>query len=659
VIFTTAALTRLHAPERLAWIETVRNTAAIERERITRITHTVARFYNLPIASLNLIDATHRHTFAGIGVEVGGKEALSHSLCAQVVAHNVPLLVTDTLNDPRLTHHPAVHAFSPPIRCYYGVPVHAPNGMAIGTLAVAGFQPCDLTAEIVQLQSFAAWIESEWAREHYAQRMEAERALAERFAAITHSIADGVLVFDREGRVVHANRLAEHQLGLREPLPAGSNLLSAIPPGPAHTSLTWLINHGPPGVPIRRDIALRNAHGREAPIEVTFSSTDDQAWFVAIGHDVSERVGHEQALAALSRRFESILDAAADAIVRVNRLGLVEYANSAMGALLGVPRASLLGVNLHAKHHADRPDGSPNPWSESPTYRAIHNGATARELEEVYWRADGTPVSVAYSVTPASDPSDGAITGAVIVLRDIEASRRLERLKAAFIANVSHELRTPLTAIKGSLALLLGGAVGDVNKEQRSLLDVAHTSTDRLVRLVNDLLDLGRLDAARLILQKRPIPLGQLVQTAIDGIAIHAEDASIRIETTVDPEAGPTLEVDADRIVQILTNLLANAIHFSHPGSRVRISARVQRREVRISVRDWGDGIPSEARNAIFDRFVQGDTEDGRALGGTGLGLAIARELAQAHGGRLGLGNVRQGSIFHLWLPLQAARAEG
>lgn len=245
-----------------------------------------------------------------------------------------------------------------------------------------------------------------------------------------------------------------------------------------------------------------------------------------------------------------------------------------------------------------------------------------------------------------------------MVMRDVESRRRLDRLKAAFIANVSHELRTPLTAIKGALALLLGDAVGPVPPDQQQLLEIAHTSTDRLVRLVNDLLDLGRLDAARLILQKRRISLGALIHTAIDGVAVHATTALISVQTKVSTEASPYLEVDPDRVVQILTNLLANAIRFSTPNGKVQVSAQQQRREVRISVRDWGSGIAPEARDTIFDRFVQADASDRRALGGTGLGLAIARELARAHGGRLALGAARNGTVFHLWLPLPAAWPE-
>jgi PAS domain S-box-containing protein len=656
MIFTEAALKRLHEPARLEWIANLKRNADRERKRLELITKTAARLFDLPLVSLNLIEASQQVTFTGVGVEVGAVEELNRSLCAHVVAHNTPLMVPDTLRDPRLTHHPAIHGFSPTMRCYFGVPLHAPGGAAVGTLAVAGFQPRRFDTEVEQLRGLATWIESEWARDHYAQRMEEERATAERLSTITRSITDGVLVFDRQGIVIHANALAAFHMGASGELTPGVNLLEAIPAGPALNAVRWIIQQGPPQVPLRNDLILPNAHGRPTPVEVTTSATGDGEWFVAIGHDVSERVLHEQALAGLSARFESILDAAADAIVRVNNRGLIEYANTAMGKLLGVPRSSLLGVNLHSHYHQFLPDGSHYAWHDCPTHRAMRSSESIHELEEVYWRADGTPIAVAYSVTPVSNPADDTYTGAVMVMRDIEARKRLERLKSAFIANVSHELRTPLTAIKGSLALLLGGAVGDVNPEQRSLLDVAHASTDRLVRLVNDLLDLGRLDAARLILHKRRVNLGSLVQTALEGIAVPAANARIRIETTVAADAGPWLDVDPDRIVQILTNLLANAIAFSPNGSRVRVSAQVQRREVRITVRDWGSGIPPEARETIFDRFVQADTQDRRAYGGTGLGLAIARQLAHAHGGRLGLGHARIGSVFHLWLPLPTPR---
>lgn len=511
---------------------------------------------------------------------------------------------------------------------------------------------------MAQLEDLASWVESEWARSFFTHNQEQQRAATEGLATITRSIADGVLVFDRQGKVVHVNRLAEHYLGVTNPLQAGDNVLEIVPAGPARNHLQWLLDHGPPQAPMRSDVLLRTAHGNQVPVEVTMTSTEDKAWFVAIGHDVSERVRHEKALAALGQRFESILDAAADAIVRVNRKGLIEYANSSMARLLGVPQASLIGADLHRSHHHQL-DGTHYGWAECPTHRAIRSGVALQELEEVYWRADGTPVTVSCSVTPVSNPSDGTITGAVMVMRDVESRRRLDRLKkAAFIANVSHELRTPLTAIKGALALLLGDAVGPVPPDQQQLLEIAHTSTDRLVRLVNDLLDLGRLDAARLILQKRRISLGALIHNAIDGVAVHATTALISVQTKVSTEASPYLEVDPDRVVQILTNLLANAIRFSTPNGKVQVSAQQQRREVRISVRDWGSGIAPEARDTIFDRFVQADASDRRALGGTGLGLAIARELARAHGGRLALGAARNGTVFHLWLPLPAAWPE-
>jgi len=652
MIFTEAALKRLHEPERLAWIESLKRNAHEERQRLEMITRIAAQLFTLPLASVNLIEASRQVTFCGVGVQPGAVEELNRSLCAHVVAHNSPLLVPDTRSDPRLSHHPAIHSFSPALHCYFGLPLHAPNGVAVGTLAVAGFQPRKFDTEVALLKGLANWIESEWARDDLSRKVMEERATAERLTNITRSLTDGVLAFDRGGFVIHSNALAAFHVGISEPLEPGVNLLERVPEGPALDALRWIIERGPPEVPFRHDLILTNAHGRPSPVEVTTASAAGGEWFLTIAHDVSERVLHEQALAGLSQRFESILDATADAIVRVNHAGIVEYANSAMAKLLGVSRSSLLGVDLHEQHHHSLPDGSPYPWAQCPTQRAMQSGESMHELDEVYWRADGTPVSVIYSVTPVSNPADDTYSGAVMVMRDIEARKRLDRLKAAFVANVSHELRTPLTAIKGSLALLLGGAVGDLSNEQRSLLDVAHASTDRLVRLVNDLLDLGRLDAARLILHKRRVTLGSLVKAALDGIAVTAANAQIRIESSVSADEGPGLDVDPDRIIQILTNLLANAINFSPAGSRVRLSKRVQRREVRISVRDWGSGIPPEARESIFDRFVQADTRDRRSIGGTGLGLAIARQLAHAHGGRLGLGQARVGSVFHLWLPL-------
>lgn len=360
MILTEAALARLEAPERPAWIAALSTLTRENHQRYERITRTAARLFKLPLAMLTMVETTQLITLAGVGVEAGEVEELQHSLCTLVVAHNAPLLVPDTLKDSRLTHHGALHQHNPCLRCYYGVPVHAPDGLVLGALAVAGFQPCDLRADVAQLEDLASWVESEWARSFFTHNQEQQRAATEGLATITRSIADGVLVFDRQGKVVHVNRLAEHYLGVTNPLQAGDNVLEIVPAGPARNHLQWLLDHGPPQAPMRSEVLLRTAHGNQVPVEVTMTSTEDKAWFVAIGHDVSERVRHEKALAALGQRFESILDAAADAIVRVNRKGLIEYANSSMASRWHAGHGVVLGdagEQPERRHHHGRGDG--------------------------------------------------------------------------------------------------------------------------------------------------------------------------------------------------------------------------------------------------------------------------------------------------------------
>jgi signal transduction histidine kinase len=268
-------------------------------------------------------------------------------------------------------------------------------------------------------------------------------------------------------------------------------------------------------------------------------------------------------------------------------------------------------------------------------------------------------VNVEYAVNPVVEAESGEVTGAVMIMRDIEARIRLENLKKAFIANVSHELRTPLTAIKGALALLLGGAMGDLAQEQQHMLNVAHTSTDRLVRLVDDLLDLGRLDANRLTLHPRLCSVAELSRLALNDVAGAAQASGIQlIEQLSESVAHLGLEVDPDRIVQILVNLLGNAVRFSATGQRVVLTADATESGIRFSVRDFGPGIQDSERAVIFERFMQSNSPDQRIIGGTGLGLAIASELARAHQGHLELGDVKVGSIFHLHLPHPEARAE-
>ena len=242
--------------------------------------------------------------------------------------------------------------------------------------------------------------------------------------------------------------------------------------------------------------------------------------------------------------------------------------------------------------------------------------------------------------------------------RRLDERSELDTLKDEFISTVSHELRTPLTSIRGSLGLLSSGVMGSLDPKAQNLLRIAVTNTDRLIRLINDILDLERMESGRAPLQLRRCSLHELAISAVDTMTPMAEAASVHIElTTAGAADGLFFDADSDRILQVLTNLLSNAIKFSPVASTIRVQAESTSDSILLRVSDEGRGIPAEKLDNIFDRFQQVEPSDARQKGGTGLGLAICRTIVQQHSGSIwAQRNLGPGTTFYLMLP-RTARA--
>lgn len=257
-------------------------------------------------------------------------------------------------------------------------------------------------------------------------------------------------------------------------------------------------------------------------------------------------------------------------------------------------------------------------------------------------------ISLAVHVHPATDGKIGFVS---MIGRDISAYKELDQLKNDFISTVSHELRTPLTAIRGALGLLAGGVVGPISDDVNELIVMALDNSVRLNRLVNDLLDLEKIGAGKMELQKRPELIADVIATVIRELAVAASGAGVKIvcPNTIDA----TIEIDKDRIVQVLVNLVGNAIKFSPPDSRVEITAiALPSQSIRIYVRDYGQGIAHEDLDRLFRKFSQVDSSTKRARGGTGLGLAISKALVELHGGTIGVSSeIGKGTTFWFELP--------
>jgi len=223
-------------------------------------------------------------------------------------------------------------------------------------------------------------------------------------------------------------------------------------------------------------------------------------------------------------------------------------------------------------------------------------------------------------------------------IHDISQRKEVERMKDEFISTVSHELRTPLTAIYGSLNLLTSGMGGDLPADAMQLLAISHQSTERLIRLINDMLDLEKIASGKIEYRMAAQPLLPLVEQAIRDTQAYGE--GLLVQFRLEPGAEPRVYADADRVVQVCVNLLSNAAKFSPEGASVEVAIAVQDGQARVGVVDHGHGVPPEFHDRMFERFAQADASDRRTKGGTGLGLSICRSIVEAHGGTLGFTSV-------------------
>ena len=370
---------------------------------------------------------------------------------------------------------------------------------------------------------------------------------------------------------------------------------------------------------------------RTAELKVAVSNLNAQ---------MSRRAQAEAALRESEERYRRLVEQSPDAVLVVAP-GELLYVNAAGVRLFGArDAAELLTVTpLNLVHPADRAAATAEMQS-----LATHDGMVAR-TEARLVRLDGTSIDA--EITSAGVNFDGQ-RAVQLVVRDVGDRRAVERMKDELLSIVSHELRTPLTSLRGSLGLLAAGLLGHIPTNGQRMLEVAVSNADRLIRLLNDVLDLERMRAGRLTLELRPNAAVDLIRQAIAEMRGLAERADVHV--CVGQVEG-VVHADADRMVQVLTNLVSNAIKFSQAGQQVTLSSESDDQRVRFSVVDHGRGIPGDQLENIFERFQQVDASDSRVKGGTGLGLAICRSIVQQHQGRLWAeSTLGQGSTFYVEL---------
>lgn len=460
----------------------------------------------------------------------------------------------------------------------------------------------------------------------------------------------GVTITDEAGRIIYVNPAdaALHGYTPAELIGRSAQIYSA--PG--------AVTAEPPPSPVcwRRETLNRTRDGRTFPVRLISDAVLDEDGrpqaLVTLCEDLTEvrraLEAAEEAQAALADQqavYHHILEGTGDLIQGLESDGRFRFVNRAWTEALGYSWSEAGGLNVR----------DVLPEEQQAPVQALLSRVLAEErpgqIETVFRDRSGREIRVEGSVGVLREP--GWAPGTLGIFRDVTESRRVERMKQDFLAVISHELRTPLASMLGSLGLVRGSRVAADPAKVRELLEIAERNGHRLLRLVNDLIDLQRLEAGVPFFQLATVDLRELLDRAVKpareladlyGVLVRAETDDTRLVT------------DPDRLVQVLLSLLSNAVKFSPAGSEVWVEGRDRGSEIELVVRDQGPGVPAELKGRLFEKFVQADTTAVRQHGGVGLGLAIAKRVVEGLGGSITLDNAPDaGTIVAVRLPRRAA----
>jgi PAS domain S-box-containing protein len=363
---------------------------------------------------------------------------------------------------------------------------------------------------------------------------------------------------------------------------------------------------------------------------------------VVVNQDITNIKRTEEELRAMSNALES----AVEGIAQLDTNGRYTKVNPAYANILGYQPEELIAKEWQPTVYVEDQAKMIAAYQQM-----LANGKIEVEVQGV--RKDNSVFDKQVTMVKAYNPQQEFI-GHYCFMKDVSDRREIERLKDEFVSVVSHELRTPLTSISGALDLLASGILNTQLEEQKRMLKIAANNTDRLIRLINDILDIERIESGKIQMTKQICDVADLMLQSVETVEEIAQSAEITLSVS---SIQANIWVDSDRIIQVFTNLLSNAIKFSSPGATIWLSAEIKKNtlspHILFKVQDQGRGIPADKIESIFERFQQVDASDSRQKGGTGLGLAICRSILQHHDGQIWAeSTLSVGSTFFFTLPM-------
>ncbi|MCH7801535.1 MAG: PAS domain S-box protein [Chloroflexi bacterium] len=464
---------------------------------------------------------------------------------------------------------------------------------------------------------------------------------------------DLIMTMDHDGRFTFVSGAASGILGRNPSDLIGTSCLDLVHPEDQKKVRSYFESLWRGGKITSRDVRFLRSDGTVVTLNWNLQMIPTPADVIfAVARDVTRQRESEITVEHLRRQNELILNSAGGGIFGLDIRGRTKFINPAAAKMIGFDANELIGMPLHILFHHTKHNGSPYSIEECPIFESLRDGVEHRVADEVFWRSDGTSFPVEYISTPIRDDK-GQLIGAVVSFDDISERKEVERMKDEFISVASHELRTPVTSIKGFLEMLVEDDNDALTDDQTRFIQAIERNTGRLEKLVNDLLDVSRLDTGAVVIEQSECDLseifGQVVSEMASDVATKDQKVNVGLPSEI------LVQCDRQRVVQILSNLLSNAIKYSPSHTSIELSANVSGdgKLVQIDVRDEGAGISEEEISKLFQRFKRLDNPATRTVQGTGLGLVITKALVELHGGEIWVESVvGKGTVFSFTLPM-------
>lgn len=625
-------------------------------ERFDRITRIAQRHFNVPIALVSLIDSERQWFKSRQGLDAV-ETSREISFCGHTILSDSIFYIPNALEDGRFADNPLVTG-PPNIRFYAGAPLLSPDGARVGTLCLIDSEVRQFTpTEFMVLRDLADIVEEELGRVSLLKVQNELDLTSKYYQSIIESSEDAIIGKNLDGIITSWNPAAEKMFGYSEDEVIGQPALMLMERD-NYREEQDILSQISEGISIEYFGTIRrHKNGSLIDVEVSISPISDLQGKVigasTIARDVTRSKQVESKLRDSETRIRTIVESVVDGIITIDSRGVVQTINAAAEKIFGYSTEEVIGHNvkmLMPEAYSKEHDEYISNYLTTGVKKIIGIG---REVEGK--RKDGSTFPMELAVSNMMINGEYMFAG---VVRDITERKKMERMKSEFVSTVSHELRTPLTSIRGALGLVLGKYSDQLPDGVRKMVEMANRNSERLTILINDILDLEKIEAEHLKFNFKVVNLAHLAKMAIDDNQGFARAHGVELAITHSLSQA-MIWGDESRLLQVFANLISNAVKFSPPGGVVELSLAAHQGAFQVSVRDYGEGIPLAFRSQLFQRFAQADSSDAREKGGTGLGLNICKAILERHKGTIDYqSTVGEGTVFSFILPNVAAQPD-